>query len=187
MGGPFDCNDEATKDVKCCGCFKSYTSFKVLAWIQVVEMSMAMYLTAQNIVKAVLIAKAAAAARAATGLAEMGDVGSIPSVGDVGSIPSVPSMDIGGLSAPPAPLSTLVFLFAVLLFCVVAPFMFVFCDSATSRKIHAISIALSGLAMLFPQANLTQIIYSVVKLYFAHEMNKLVDFAGKSEGSFTAL
>ena len=94
-----------------------------------------------------MIAKAAAAAKAATGMVEMGDMGAIPNV-DVGSMS--PPINISGLATPPESISTLAFLFAIFLFCVVAPISFVFCDSVTSRKIYAISIALSGLTMLYP-------------------------------------
>ena len=34
--GPCECNDENTKDVKCCGCLDSYCWFKVLAWVNLV-------------------------------------------------------------------------------------------------------------------------------------------------------
>ena len=38
MAGPCDCNDEETKDMKCCGCLDSYCWFKVFAWIQMVAL-----------------------------------------------------------------------------------------------------------------------------------------------------
>ena len=40
IDGICDCTDEAAKDEKCCFCLESYKWFKILAWINLVFISL---------------------------------------------------------------------------------------------------------------------------------------------------
>ena len=134
MPGACDCNDEASKDVKCCFFLPSFMSFKILAWLNLIQMSIALLTTCAVVAMFVGIGAAAANDGAFDGM---------PS-----GMPSGMSSGVSGGAAAAGSLVAVVMVIALLmiLFSLVATCMFVCCDSAKARKLYAIALVLGGLA-----------------------------------------
>ena len=137
MPGACDCNDEASKDVKCCFFLPSFMSFKILAWLNIIQMIMALFVTCAVLAMFVGIGAAAANDGAFDGM----------SAGMPSGMPSGMSSGVSGGAAAAGSLVAVVMVIVLLmtLFSVVATCMFVCCDSAKARKLYAIALVLGGL------------------------------------------
>ena len=136
MPGACDCNDEASKDVKCCFFLPSFMSFKILAWVNFIGMIFALLAVCAVIAVTVGIGAVAANDGAFDGMSS-----------GMSDMPDMPDMPSGGAAAAGS-LVVVVMVIALLmiLFSLVATCMFVCCDSAKSRKLYAIALVLGGLA-----------------------------------------
>ena len=156
MAGPCDCNDEETKDMKCCGCLDSYCWFKVLAWIQMVVFII------EGIMFFLLIAVVVAAHQMAKDAAE----------GNPDAAETQAEIDMQDF-----PVALIYIVLVLLVIGIVGSIAFVCCDSAQTRKLYAVTTLLGSAAGLLISQEPQQIVSAILGCYFAYEINRLAEAA----------